>query len=45
MTEKSKAYQPTPEQLERWKLLDEHDGAIAGRLPPEEEQIRISRNF
>lgn len=41
----SKAYQPTPEQLARWKRLDENDGAIAGRLPPEEEQVRIFKEF
>lgn len=45
MTEESKAYQPTPEQLARWKRLDENDGAIAGRLPPEEEQVRIFKEF
>ena len=44
-TNESKPYQPTPEQLERWKRLDEHDGAIAGRMPPEEEQIRIFKEF
>lgn len=42
---KSKIYQPTPEQLARWKRLDENDGAIAGRLPPEEEQARIIKEF
>lgn len=40
-----KTYQPTPEQLERWKRLDEDDGAIAGRMPPEEEQARIVKEF
>ncbi|MGB6301970.1 MAG: hypothetical protein WBF90_38170 [Rivularia sp. (in: cyanobacteria)] len=44
-TKDKKAYQPTPEQLERWKRLDENDGAIAGRLPPEEEQTRIFKEF
>lgn len=44
-TKESKAYQPTPEQLARWKRLDENDGAIAGRLPPEEEQARIMKEF
>ena len=44
-TKDKKAYQPTPEQLERWKRLDEHDGAIAGRMPPEEEQARIFKEF
>lgn len=44
-TKDKKAYQPTPEQLERWKRLDENDGAIAGRLPPEEEQVRIFKEF
>jgi len=44
-TKESKTYQPTPEQLERWKRLDENDGAIAGRLPPEEEQTRIFKEF
>ena len=43
--EDKKAYQPTPEQIERWKRLDEHDGAIAGRMPPEEEQARIFKEF
>lgn len=27
------AYPATPEQLARWKRLDENDGAISGRLP------------
>ncbi len=44
-TKESKAYQPTPEQLARWKRLDENDGAIAGRMPPEEEQVRIFKEF
>lgn len=44
-TKDKKAYQPTQEQLERWKRLDENDGAIAGRLPPEEEQVRIFKEF
>lgn len=44
-TKESKGYQSTPEQLERWKRLDENDGAIAGRLPPEEEQVRIFKEF
>ena len=43
--EKSKTYQPTPEQLARWKRLDENDGAIAGLLPPEEEQAQIVKEF
>ena len=42
---KSKTYQPTPDQLARWKRLDENDGAIAGLLPPEEEQARIIKEF
>lgn len=41
----SKTYQPTSEQLARWKRLDENDGAIAGLLPPEEEQARIVKEF
>ncbi|MEL7246487.1 MAG: hypothetical protein AAGM40_29800 [Cyanobacteria bacterium J06573_2] len=41
----SRAYQPTPEQLARWKRLDENDGAIAGRFPPKEEQARIVKEF
>lgn len=46
MTEESKTYQPTPEQLARWKEIDElESGAIAGRLPPEEEQARIFKEF
>lgn len=44
-TKDKKAYQPTPEQLERWKRLDENDGAIAGRFPPKEEQARIVKEF
>ena len=44
-TRDKKAYQPTPEQIERWKRLDENDGAIAGRMPPEEEQARIFKEF
>ncbi|BAZ15032.1 hypothetical protein NIES4071_69020 [Calothrix sp. NIES-4071] len=44
-TGQSKTYKPTPEQLARWKRLDENDGAIAGRLPPEEQQARIVKEF
>jgi hypothetical protein len=42
---KSKTFQPTPEQLARWKRLDDNDGAIAGRMPSEEEQARIIKEF
>jgi hypothetical protein len=43
---RSKTYQPTPEQLARWREIDElESGAIAGRLPPEEEQTRIFKEF
>ena len=42
----STTYQPTPEQLARWKEIDElESGAIAGTLPPEEEQARIVKEF
>lgn len=41
----SKTYQPTPEQLARWRRLDENDGAIAGRMPPEEQQAQIVKEF
>jgi len=42
----STTYQPTPEQLARWKEIDElESGAIAGILPPEEEQARIVKEF
>lgn len=44
-TSQSKTYKPTPEQLARWKRLDENDGAIAGRLPSEVEQARIVKEF
>ena len=44
-TSQSKTYTPTPEQLARWKRLDENDGAIAGRLPSEEEQARLVKEF
>ena len=44
-TKDKKAYQPTPEQLARWKRLDENDGAIAGIMPAEEEQVRIFKEF
>jgi hypothetical protein len=46
-TSQSKTYKPTPEQLARWKRLDENDGAIAGRPPsqPAEEQARMVREF
>lgn len=41
-----KNYQPTPEQLARWKEIDElESGAIAGLLPPEEEQARLVKEF
>jgi hypothetical protein len=40
------SHQPTPEQLARWKEIDElESGAIAGLLPPEEEQARIVKEF
>ena len=42
----STTYQPTPEQLARWKEIDElESGAIAGTLPSEEEQARIVKEF
>ena len=42
----STTYQPTPEQLARWKEIDELDsGAIACTLPSEEEQARIFKEF
>ncbi len=46
-TSQSKTYQPTPEQLARWKRLDENDGAIAGRPPSQsaEEQARLVKEF
>jgi hypothetical protein len=44
-TSQSKTYQPTPEQLARWKRLDDNDGAIAGRMPSEEEQARLVKEF
>lgn len=45
-TGSTKTYQPTPEQLTRWKEIDElESGAIAGLLPPEEEQARIVKEF
>jgi hypothetical protein len=44
-TGQPKTYTPTPEQLERWKRLDEDDGAIAGRMPPEEQQAQMVKEF
>lgn len=45
-TGESKNYQPTPEQLVRWKEIDElESGAIAGLLPPEEEQAKLVKEF
>lgn len=41
----SKTYKPTPQQLARWRRLDENDGAIAGRMPPEEQQAQIVKEF
>ncbi|MEO0837417.1 MAG: hypothetical protein AAFY21_02775 [Cyanobacteria bacterium J06641_2] len=42
----STTYQPTPEQIARWKEIDElESGAIAGTLPSEEEQARIVKEF
>lgn len=42
----STTYQPTPEQLARWKEIDKlESGAIAGILPSEEEQARIVKEF
>ena len=42
----STTYQPTTEQLARWKEIDElSSGAIAGILPSEEEQARIVKEF
>lgn len=41
----SKTYKPTPQQLARWRRLDDNDGAIAGRMPPEEQQAQIVKEF
>lgn len=40
--DESKAYQPTPEQLERWKRIDELEhGATGGFSTPEEEDRNV----
>lgn len=46
MTEESKTYQPTPEQLARWKRMDELEpGAMVGRLPSLEQQDENVKQF
>lgn len=43
-TKESTAYQPTPEQLERWKQIDELErGVTAGFSTPEEDDRRVKR--
>ena len=42
----SKSYQPTPEQIERWKRMDELEpGAMVGRLPSQEQQDKNVKQF
>lgn len=46
MSQKSKIYQPTPEQIARWKRMDELDkSAFAGRFPDYEEQRLAVKEF
>ena len=43
-TKEHKTYQPTPEQLERWKQIDELEhGVTAGFSTPEEDDKRVKR--
>lgn len=40
------SYQPTPEQLARWKRMDELEpGAMVGRLPSQEQQDKNVKEF
>ncbi|MEL6165795.1 MAG: hypothetical protein AAFR37_19270, partial [Cyanobacteria bacterium J06628_3] len=42
----SKAYQPTPEQIGRWKRMDELEpGAMVGRLPSQEQEDKNVKQF
>lgn len=46
MTKESRAYKPTPEQLARWKRMDELEpGAMVGRLPSWEQQDKNVKQF
>ncbi|BAY87705.1 hypothetical protein NIES267_72290 (plasmid) [Calothrix parasitica NIES-267] len=42
----SSSYQPTPEQVARWKRMDElESGAMVGRLPSQEQQDKNVKQF
>ncbi|MGB6301973.1 MAG: hypothetical protein WBF90_38185 [Rivularia sp. (in: cyanobacteria)] len=42
----SSSYQPTPEQVARWKRMDELEpGAMVGRLPSQEQQDKNVKQF
>ena len=42
----SSSYQPTPEQVARWKRMDElESGAMVGRLPSREQQDKNVKKF
>ena len=42
----SSSYQPTPEQVARWKRMDElESGAMVGRLPNQEQQDKNVKQF
>ena len=42
----SSSYQPTPEQLARWKRMDElESSAMVGRLPSQEQQDQNVKEF
>ncbi len=44
--ESSKTYQPTPEQIERWKHIDELEhGVTAGFITQEQENINVENFF
>ncbi|MEA5598921.1 hypothetical protein [Rivularia sp. UHCC 0363] len=44
--ESSKTYQPTPEQLERWKRIDELESSCAtGFLSQEEQDKNVEKFF
>ena len=46
MSQSSKTYQPTPEQIAKWKRIDELESSCAtGFLSPEEQDKNVEKFF
>ena len=46
MSQSSKIYQPTPEQIPKWKRIDELESSCAtGFLSPEEQDQNVEKFF